>query len=351
MQTARVHHASRRRGGCVAARCACAAGGDPRRRLPALRITRHICTHRGGGSPRSEGSGLRRGPERDDRIPLGGWSLRPSAGAGGRAGAPSGHRDHSWRQRRRAGCKGSDRGHSYCVYSGADPVWSGLVGSLSRPGGNLTGASLVAAELAVKRLEVIRELLPQARAVAMIVNPNYPGAESEMAEVEAAGRVIGLHSQKVKPATCPRSKRHSRPLVKCALMPSRWAPTGFSSPGVSRLLPWPHATRCPASTRFLIFRRPAASRVTAPASPMRIDKPASTPDGFSKGPSRPTCPSRNRSSSSGHQPQDRESARPHNSAGSACPRRQGDRIMAGCPLLAQSGHRIGSERLDVTRVT
>jgi hypothetical protein len=35
------------------------------------------------GSPRSEGSGLRRGPERDDRIPLGGWSLRPSAGAGG----------------------------------------------------------------------------------------------------------------------------------------------------------------------------------------------------------------------------------------------------------------------------
>ena len=81
--------------------------------------------------------------------------------------------------------------------SGADPVWSGLVGSLSRPGGNLTGASLVAAELAVKRLEVIRELLPHARAVAMIVNPNYPGAESEMAEVEAAGRVIGLHSQKV----------------------------------------------------------------------------------------------------------------------------------------------------------
>ena len=82
--------------------------------------------------------------------------------------------------------------------SGADPVWSGLVESLSRPGANLTGASLVAAELAVKRLEVIRELLPHARAVAMIVNPNYPGAESEMAEVEAAGPVIGLQIQKAK---------------------------------------------------------------------------------------------------------------------------------------------------------
>jgi putative tryptophan/tyrosine transport system substrate-binding protein len=82
--------------------------------------------------------------------------------------------------------------------SGADPVWSGLVASLSRPGANLTGASLVAAELAVKRLEVIRELLPHARVVALIVNPNYPGAESEMAEVEAAGPVIGLQIQKAK---------------------------------------------------------------------------------------------------------------------------------------------------------
>jgi putative tryptophan/tyrosine transport system substrate-binding protein len=81
--------------------------------------------------------------------------------------------------------------------SGADPVWSGLVESLRRPGANLTGASLVAAELAVKRLEVIRELLPHARAVAMIVNPNYPGAASEMAEVEAAGPVIGLQIHKV----------------------------------------------------------------------------------------------------------------------------------------------------------
>jgi putative tryptophan/tyrosine transport system substrate-binding protein len=81
--------------------------------------------------------------------------------------------------------------------SGADPVWSGLVGSLSRPGANLTGASLIAAEMAVKRLEFTRELLPHARTIAMIVNPNYPRADSEMAEVEAAGRVIGLETQRV----------------------------------------------------------------------------------------------------------------------------------------------------------
>jgi putative ABC transport system substrate-binding protein len=81
--------------------------------------------------------------------------------------------------------------------SGADPVWSGLVASLSRPGANLTGASLIAAEMAVKRLELTRELLPHARVVAMIVNPNYPGADSEMAEVEVAGRIIGLQTEKV----------------------------------------------------------------------------------------------------------------------------------------------------------
>jgi putative tryptophan/tyrosine transport system substrate-binding protein len=87
--------------------------------------------------------------------------------------------------------------------SGADPVTSGLVGSLSRPGANLTGASLVAAEMAVKRLELTRDLLPHARSVAMLINPNYPGAESEMAEVEAAGRLIGMQIQRVTASNEP----------------------------------------------------------------------------------------------------------------------------------------------------
>jgi putative tryptophan/tyrosine transport system substrate-binding protein len=78
--------------------------------------------------------------------------------------------------------------------SGADPVASGLVASLSRPGGNLTGVSLLASEMATKRLELIRDLLPHARAVALIVNPTFPGAESEVAEVEAAGRSIGIQT-------------------------------------------------------------------------------------------------------------------------------------------------------------
>jgi putative tryptophan/tyrosine transport system substrate-binding protein len=76
--------------------------------------------------------------------------------------------------------------------SGADPVASGLVKSLSGPGANLTGVSLLAAEMATKRLELIRDLVPKVRTVAMIINPTFPGAESEMVEVEGVGRKIGL---------------------------------------------------------------------------------------------------------------------------------------------------------------
>jgi putative tryptophan/tyrosine transport system substrate-binding protein len=86
--------------------------------------------------------------------------------------------------------------------SGADPVASGLVKSLSRPGANLTGVSLLAAEMAVKRLELIRDLLPNARTVAMMINPTFPGAGSELAEVEAAGRTIGMQIHGAK-ATSP----------------------------------------------------------------------------------------------------------------------------------------------------
>jgi putative ABC transport system substrate-binding protein len=81
--------------------------------------------------------------------------------------------------------------------SGADPIASGLVRSLSRPEANLTGVSLLAAEMATKRLELIRDLLPNSRAVAMISNPTFPGSESEVAEVETAGKLIGMQTHKL----------------------------------------------------------------------------------------------------------------------------------------------------------
>jgi putative tryptophan/tyrosine transport system substrate-binding protein len=75
--------------------------------------------------------------------------------------------------------------------SGADPVKIGLVSSLNRPGGNVTGVSLFYAELGAKRLELLRELVPRADVIAFLVNPNSTEAESQLRDVPAAARAIG----------------------------------------------------------------------------------------------------------------------------------------------------------------
>jgi putative tryptophan/tyrosine transport system substrate-binding protein len=78
------------------------------------------------------------------------------------------------------------------VFTGSDdPVGFGLVTSLSRPGGNVTGVSVFQSELEVKRFMLLRELAPTIPRIAMLVNPNSPTAERDVREVEAAARGVG----------------------------------------------------------------------------------------------------------------------------------------------------------------
>jgi putative ABC transport system substrate-binding protein len=79
------------------------------------------------------------------------------------------------------------------VYTGAsDPVSLGLAESLARPGGNLTGATMYAHTFAAKRLEMLHELLPAARRVGILINPNNPSAEAVRGDIVAAARTLGL---------------------------------------------------------------------------------------------------------------------------------------------------------------
>jgi ABC-type uncharacterized transport system substrate-binding protein len=76
--------------------------------------------------------------------------------------------------------------------NGSDPVKFGLVASLNRPSGNLTGVTFLAQTTVTKRLDVLRELVPTATAVAFLVNPNNPVAEDETKDTEEAARTLGL---------------------------------------------------------------------------------------------------------------------------------------------------------------
>ncbi len=78
------------------------------------------------------------------------------------------------------------------VFSAGDPVAEGLVASLARPGGNLTGISIMAIELMPKRFELLSELVPQAGVIALLVNPNNPNAEAMIRDVQEAARAKGV---------------------------------------------------------------------------------------------------------------------------------------------------------------
>jgi putative ABC transport system substrate-binding protein len=88
------------------------------------------------------------------------------------------------------------------VFTGvSDPVGTGLVASLARPGGNLTGFSLLSAEMTPKRLDLLSELVPQAGVIALLVNPNTASAEVTIRGVQEGARVKGFQLHVLRATT------------------------------------------------------------------------------------------------------------------------------------------------------
>ena len=123
---------------------------------------------------------------------------------------------------------------------GEDPVKLGLVASLARPGGNLTGINFFANELAAKRLAFLHELVPKAVRIAALVNPaNTPSTETALRELPDAARAIGLEIQVLNAST--RSEIE--------------APFATLARDRSRAVPEASRARCQASPRRIASSR------------------------------------------------------------------------------------------------
>jgi putative ABC transport system substrate-binding protein len=99
------------------------------------------------------------------------------------------------------------------AFSGIDPIKAGFVASLARPGGNVTGVTILATDLTVKRLQVLKEALPRAKRVAVLVNPRNPSSAEQLAALRAAVPALGVE---VQPVEIPHSGEYAEAFAAIA---------------------------------------------------------------------------------------------------------------------------------------
>jgi putative ABC transport system substrate-binding protein len=139
-----------------------------------------------------------------------------------------------------------------------DPVALGLVASLNRPGANVTGIVNLGAELAPKRLQLLRELIPNVAFFGVLVDPAYPATPSTIAELQVGARSLGCNSSFLMPEPTAISKQPSPGFRKTVSVRS-WSAGVPSTVGArNNSRHWQPAMRYPQSSHFVSTPWPAA---------------------------------------------------------------------------------------------
>src|SRR5262249_26413716 len=187
-------------GGGMAARGTRAADGDAGDRLAHRPLAHIVCRLPERFPARARGHGLRRGPQIEYRFGEGRYDRMPEMAAD--------------LVRRPVAAMLVTGGGAQPVLTfrvittipvvfvtGADPVRGGIVQSLNRPGGNVTGVYQFAAAMDAKRLGMLREIVPSARDIGVLVNPTYAEVETQLKEVGQAASTLGLAPQVLRAST------------------------------------------------------------------------------------------------------------------------------------------------------
>ena len=210
---------------------------------------------------------------------------------------------------------------------GGDPVAAGLVASLNRPGGNLTGVTTLNVELGPKRLELLHELVPTATVIALLVNPTNPNAETLSRDLQAAARTLGLQLHVLHASTERDFDTAFATLAQLRAGALVIGPDAFFNSRSEQLAALAVRHAVPAIFQYREFAA-AGGLMSYGGSITDAYRLVGVYTGrILKGEKagRPAGPAGHESRAD-HQPQDRQGARPHRPDHAARPRRRGDRM-------------------------
>jgi putative ABC transport system substrate-binding protein len=162
-----------------------------------------------------------------------------------------------------------------------DPVEIGLVSSLSRPGGNMTGVTFISSELAGKRLELLKEILPRASRVAILWNPTH--VDSEVRELEPAARSLGITLQSVEARTMEELDGALRAVAAWGADAVMVVPSRMINLNAKRIAEFARERRLPAVSMWGAFAEAGGLMTYGPDIPTMIRRMATHVDKILKG--------------------------------------------------------------------